>query len=168
MSIYRGLVIEIEHHEVFRSKFHKLINSIVCGEPYQLAHQTAEYLVRVEEPSPNGAGRIADFFLYGNYMGRLYPGDEVEISAKIRRRRLVAKKIYNVSTDSDIRPGLQIPAVMIRGVAIIALMVLIGFGLCIYGMGQSGELSQYAVYGGIVIGGFVWIKNRLTNMFKRR
>lgn len=109
-----GRIIEIEHQALFYSKFHKLFNAIVRGEPFQFAHQSVEYTIRVE-PIANGLPtEVADFCLYGNYLGRLQVGDEVRIKAKDCGHRRVVKSVINLSTGSPVKSGLQISASIIR------------------------------------------------------
>lgn len=164
----RGRVVEIEHHEVFRSRFHKIINSVICGEPYQFAHQTAEYLVRIEEPTRNGIGHTLDFFLYGNYIGRIYAGDEIEIIARNDGRRYIAEKVYNHSTNCRVRPGLQIPAIIIRCLFLLAIIMLIGIGLSLYGMARTGMLSNLVAYGILIIVAITWVKSWIRSNRWRR
>lgn len=127
--VCHGRITEIDHHEVFYSKWHKLFNALIRNEPYQLAHQTAEYTIRVENITDGFPTDITDFCLYGSYLGRLQVGDEVIIRAKDRGDRRVVKSIYNQTTSSVVKPGFQIPAGIIRGIAI-AVVLLILFLIC--------------------------------------
>lgn len=122
-----GRITEIDHHELFYSKRHKMFNTIIRGEPYQFAHQTFEYTIRVENITDGISIEVMDFCLYGNYMGRLQVGDEVIVNARNLRDRRVIKSIYNQTTSSSVRPGLQIPAVFFRG--IIGLITLVTVAL---------------------------------------
>lgn len=120
----RGRIVEIDRQELFVGKFHKLINSLFRGEPHQLAHQTIEYTIRVENISDGIADEITDFCLYGNYLGRLQVGDEVDIRAKCKGSRRILASIYNRTTSSEVKPGFQIPAWAIRiGIAALVLAV---------------------------------------------
>ena len=132
-----GRVTEISHQELFYSPMHKLVNALFCGEPFQFAHQTVEYTVRVDEISDSPAPEIADFRLFGNYMGCLQPGDEVILHARKRRTCNTASGVYNVTSGSEARPGMQIPAGLIRASAIVLLAVVLLLTLMI-----AGELSQ--------------------------
>ena len=77
-----------------------MFNTIVRGEPYQFAHQTVEYTIRVENIANGISTEVTDFCLYGNYMGRLQVGDEVIVKARNLRDRRVIKSIYNQTTSS--------------------------------------------------------------------
>lgn len=66
----------------FTAGAHKLFNALVRGEPYQFAHQTLEYTVRVEPITDGVPSEVTDFCLYGNCLGRIQIGDEVRIRAK--------------------------------------------------------------------------------------
>lgn len=168
----RGRIVEIDRQELFVGKFHKLVNSLFRGEPYQLAHQTIEYTIRVENVSEGLAEEVTDFCLYGNYLGRLHVGDEVDIRARNQGNRRVLKAIYNRTTGSEVKPGFQIPAWVIRiGLAflIIAIYALIAG---IIGLFKSGAIA--AGFWGliselmpvlIIIGGF-WLLFR--SVFPRR
>ncbi len=117
-----GRISEIEHQELFNSKRHKLANALFRGEPYQLAHQTIEYTIRVEELSEGIPERVTDFCLFGSYLGRLHVGDEVTVRARDLRDRRVVKRIYNRTTGSVVKPGIQIPAWLIRAVLLFAVL----------------------------------------------
>lgn len=145
----RGRIVEIDRQELFVGKFHKLVNSLFRSEPYQLAHQTIEYTIRVENISDGMSDEITDFCLYGNYLGRLQVGDEVDIRAKCRGSRRVLTALYNRTTSSEVRPGFQIPAWGIR----------IGFaclGLTIYAL-VAGIISLFT--SGAIAAGFWAIVN---------
>lgn len=145
----RGRIVEIDRQELFVGRFHKLINSLFRGEPYQFAHQTIEYTIRVENISDGMADEITDFCLYGNYLGRLQVGDEVDIRAKSRGNRRVLTALYNRTTSSEVRPGFQVPAWGIR----------IGFaclGLTIYAL-VAGIISLFT--SGAIAAGFWAIVN---------
>lgn len=120
-----GRIVEIEHHGVFNSKWHKIFNAIIRNEPYQFAHQTAEYTIRVENIADEYPAEITDFCLYGNYLGRLQVGDEIIIRAKDYRDRRVVKSIYNQTTSSVVKPGVQIPASLFKIIAVLAIVVII-------------------------------------------
>lgn len=164
--ICRGRITEIAHQELFHSKFHKLINSIFRGEPYQFAHQTAEYLIRVEELSNRG-GQVSDFYLYGNYMGRMYPGDEVEIKAAYSNGRQIVKSIYNKTTNSHIHPGIQLPAWVIRLLVLLFAIVLVVVVMKINIFLKSDVAKEYAAVGVVILGGVVWCWYKIKKIFGR-
>ena len=60
----------------------------------------------------------ADFNLFGNFMGRIYAGDEVVIRAISHGDRKTVQSIMNLTTGCVLRPGFQIPAALIRGFAL--------------------------------------------------
>lgn len=124
-----GRVVEIDHQTLFNSKKYKLLNSIFRGEPYQLSHQTIEYTIRIENITEEYPTEIMDFCLYGNYLGRLQVGDEVLIKAKNKRDHRVVKSIYNQTTSSAIKSGLQIPAWLIKSFFLILMIAIVS---CIY------------------------------------
>lgn len=108
-----GRVLELDHQAVFYSRAHKLFNALVRGEPYQFAHQTLEYTVRVESITDGVPSEVTYFCLYGNCLGRIQIGDEVRIRAKEQGGRRVVKSIYNLTTGSEVKPGLQLSATAI-------------------------------------------------------
>ena len=118
-----GRITEIEHQALFYSKYHKIFNTLFRGEPFQLAHQSVEYTIRVEPISDGIPSEVTDFCLYGNYLGCLQVGDEVRVKAKDCRHRRVVRSITNLSTGSPIKPGLQISASVIR-VVLLALFLI--------------------------------------------
>lgn len=120
-----GRVSEIDRQEVFFGSTLKLFNTLFRGEPYQLAHQTIEYTIRVEPITDGVPAEVTDFCLYGSYLGRLQVGDEVTIRARDRGDRRVATHIYNQTTGSVVRPGFQISAGLIRGLAALLALLLV-------------------------------------------
>ena len=56
---------------------------------------------------------MTDFCLYGNCLGRIQIGDEVRIRAKEQGGHRVVKSIYNLTTGSEVKPGLQLSATAI-------------------------------------------------------
>ena len=129
--MFHGRITELENHEVFNSKWHKIFNSLVRGEPYQFAYQTSEYAMRIENISDGYSTETTDICLFGNYLGRIHVGDEVEVSVKDYRSRRVARLLYNHTTGSFVKPGLQISSTVVRVIAIgiIAVVTFILVGL---------------------------------------
>ena len=107
--ICRGRVAAIERQALFNSRRHRLANTLLRGEPYQFDFQTLEYALRVES-LPGMPMAAMDFSLYGNYLGRMQPGDEVVVRAWQRADRAVVRDIENITTGARVRPGLQLPA----------------------------------------------------------
>ena len=120
-----GRVSEIDRQEVFFGSTLKLFNALFRGEPYQLAHQTIEYTIRVEPITDGVPTEVTDFCLYGSFLGRLQVGDEVIIRARDCGDRRVATHIYNQTTGSVVRPGFQIGAGLIRGLAAFLTILLV-------------------------------------------
>ncbi len=162
-----GRVTEIDHHDVFYSKLRKTINSLFRGEPYQFGHQTSEYVVRVEDLNGGFTAQSMDFFLFGNYMGRIHPGDEVVIAASVSDGRNIAKSIYNVVTDSDIKPSLQLSATFIRFICISLSLLTIAVFSWGYKLVESGQFQHYILPVGLVITGIVALKRIKRRIFKR-
>ena len=136
-----GRIVEIDHQELFNSKRLKLINTIFRGEPYQFAHQTIEYTIRVESLSDDYPPEVRDFCLYGSYLGRMQVGDEVQIKAKNLKHRRIVKSIYNRTTDTIVKPGFQIPAILIRIPISILSILLIALMCSIVWMVESGAAA---------------------------
>lgn len=136
-----GRIVEIDHQEVFNSKRLKLINTVFRGEPYQFAHQTIEYTIRVEKLTDEFPAEVRDFCLYGNYLGRMQVGDEVVIKAKDLKHRRVVKSIYNRTTDTVIKPGFQLPAGFVRIPILILMMLIIAFMCSVVWMVESGAAA---------------------------
>lgn len=137
----QGRITEIEHQELFYSKWHKFVNAIFHGEPYQLAHQTIEYTIRVENITSGFPTEVTDFCLYGNYLGRLQVGDEVNIKAKKIRDRQVVSTIYNETTASFVHPGMQIPAWVVRSAFLFILIAIVSLIYEIVWLFQCGAVT---------------------------
>ncbi|MBO4474697.1 MAG: hypothetical protein J5750_07305 [Clostridiales bacterium] len=139
---YHGRITEIERHEIFNSKWHKFCNALFRGEPFQLAHQTSEYTIRIENIGEDYPTEVADVCLYGNYLGRMHIGDEVEVDAKNYGNRRVGRSVYNHTTGSVVRPGLQIPAGTIRIFFSLIMLVMFSLVVSLFNLVRSGELLQ--------------------------
>lgn len=167
-----GRITEIDHHELFYSSRHKMFNTIVRGEPYQFAHQTVEYTIRVENITDGIPTEVTDFCLYGNYMGRLQVGDEVIVKARNLRDRRMIKSIYNQTTSSSVRPGLQIPAGLFRGILALIALVLIALICQLVGLFQAGVILAgltafiAAIMPSVIIIGGIWFMFR--SVFPKR
>ena len=146
-----GRLVEIDHHEVFNGKWHKLFNALIRNEPYQLAHQTAEYTIRVENISDEYPTDIMDFCMYGNYLGRLQVGDEVVIKAKDYSDRRVVREIYNSTTASIVRPGFQIPAGLIKVCVLGVLAIIVALMCTIVWLFKSGVIVTCITIVGVAI-----------------
>lgn len=136
-----GRIVEIDHQELFNSKRLKLINTIFRGEPYQFAHQTIEYTIRVESLTDNYPAEVRDFCMYGSYLGRIQVGDEVVIKAKNLKYRRMVKSIYNRTTDTVVKPGFQIPAILVRIPIAIFSLLLVAVMCSIVWMVESGAAA---------------------------
>jgi hypothetical protein len=83
--------------------------------------------------------------MYGNYLGRIHVGDEVTVNARIYRNRRVVNSMYNHTTGSDVRPGLQLPAGLIRSIAIGIVAMVIAFFLALGILAETGVLGDWLV-----------------------
>jgi hypothetical protein len=120
----RGRIVEIDHQELFHSRRHKLLNALLRGEPYQFAHQTIEYTIRVENITDGVPTEVMDFCLFGSCLGRLQIGDTVRIRARSKRGRNIVRSIFNETTGCAIGFGLQIPAGAIRFLLLLAAALI--------------------------------------------
>lgn len=156
-TVVRGSVQEIDHSSLFYSGFHKWCNAIFCGEPWQFAHQSQAYTLRLEEISPdNIPGRVIDICAFGDFLGRFSIGDELEVHCTGTKNRRIAKKIINKTTGSLVRPGLQIPALFIRLFSLIAALVVIWLTVTGVRLITSGAIVSL-VFGAIAtLLGLVW------------
>lgn len=140
---YHGRIAEIDHCESFNGKWHKIFNSIVRGEPYQFAHQTREYTIRIENITDGYSTETTDLCLYGNYLGRLQVGDEIVARTKSSCGRRIVRSLYNETTGSKVSPGLQIPSGIVRLSAgmtgVIAASIIAG----IVWLVKSGTLAAW-------------------------
>jgi|GEM_PF-619168 len=141
---WHGRITEIDHQELFNDREHKLFNSFFRGEPYQFAHQTVEYTIRLENITDGLPTEVTDFCLFGNYLGRLQVGDEVVINAREKRGRRVVKSILNETTESKITPGLQLPAWVIRLIILIPAVILTALICELVWMVESGAAAVLA------------------------
>lgn len=159
--VCHGTVTEIDHHEVFFSKIHKIVNSVFGGEPYQLAHQNIEYVIRIQRISDLYTGDMKDFDLYGNYMGKIQIGDEVTVKGKISNGKLIVRSVFNHSTGGNVHPRIVFSAIFIR-IMMLLMMALIILGVImvkkVVGLISVGELSLIVFTTMIVV--FIWLKRK--------
>jgi len=115
------------------------------GEPYQFAHQTIEYAIRVENITDGYSTEVKDFRLFGNYIGTLQIGDEVIIQARDRRGCNIVKSIYNLTTGNYVDAGSQISAGTARmGTFFFAAMIIL-LVVAAYWVITSGVLVRLAM-----------------------
>lgn len=138
-----GRVLELDHQAMFYSRAHKLFNALMRGEPYQFAHQTLEYTVRVEPITDGVPSEVTDFCLYGNCLGRIQIGDEVRIRAREQGGRRVVRSICNLTTGSEIKPGLQISATLIRLALGLLAALFAAFACTVVGLFRSGAAAAF-------------------------
>ncbi|MDO4344155.1 MAG: hypothetical protein Q4C50_05065 [Eubacteriales bacterium] len=169
-----GRIVEIDHQELFYSNRHKMFNTIFRGEPYQLAHQSVEYTIRVENITDGFAAEVMDFCLYGSYLGRFQVGDEVVIRAKDLGNRRVVRSIYNETTSSRVFPGFQIPAGLLRGFILLIAFAVIAMICQLTALFQTGAIAAgvmalaAALMPSVIIIGAIWYVLRSVFFPRRR
>ena len=140
-----GRVTEIDHQALFEGKLQKLFNSLVKGRPYQLAHQSMEYTIRVEPITDEIATEATDFCLYGNYLGRVQVGDEIRIRAKDRGSSRMVTSIVNLTTSSTVKPGFQLPSWLLRSLILITVLLSMAFAYMVVDFIVSGAAAALLV-----------------------
>ena len=140
-----GRITEIDHQELFTDARHKLLHTLLRGEPYQISLQTVEYTIRVENLTGGLPTEVKDFCLYGSYLGRLQVGDQVVVKAVDRGDRRVVKSIFNETTGSKVRPGMQISPWLVRGFFLAALLLVFALICQIVWIFRSGAAAEGAV-----------------------
>ena len=157
-KVLRGRLAEIDHNSLFYSTFHKWCSAVFFGEPWQFAHQSQTYTLRIEEITRDGVpGRVLDVCAYGcDYMGRLCIGDELEIHCTGGKNRRIAKKILDKTTGSVVRPGLQIPALFIRLFSLTAAMLLFYIAAEAVNLVTSGTIVSFAAGAIAALLGLAW------------
>ena len=156
-KVLRGRLVEMEHNSLFHSSFHKWCNAVFAGEPWQLAHQSQAYTLRIEEITQDGIpGRVTDVCAFGEYLGRLSIGDELEIHCKGGKDRRIAKKLLDKTTGSVVRPGLQVPALFVRVFSLILAMLAIYFVSAAVNFVASGAILSWALGVIVALLGLLW------------
>ncbi len=150
-----GRIAEIEHQELFYSVRHKVCNTIFRGEPYQFAHQTLEYTIRLENITDGFSSEVTDFCLYGSYLGRLQVGDEVVIKGRDLGDKKIAETIYNQTISSRVRPGLQISASVFRMMSGVLAFLILAFICQFVQLFQSGVIQRG--FAAFVVGMIPWL-----------
>lgn len=140
-----GQILEMDHQALFYGRVQKLLNTILRGEPYQFSHQSLEYTLRVRPITGDLTANPVDFCYYGNCLGRLQIGDEVQIQARDNNDRRVVRSLYNRTTNSMVRPGLQVSARVLRLLVVLLILVLaaLGWGICY--LFRSGILAAFLI-----------------------
>ena len=156
-KVLRGRLVEMDHNSLFLSGFHKWCNAIFGGEPWQFAHQSQAYTLRIEEITQDGVpGIVLDVCAYGDYLGRFCIGDELEIHYTGGKNRRVAKKILDKTTGSVVRHGLQIPALFIRLFSLITVLLLFYIAAGAVSLVTSGAIVSLLVGAAAALLGLAW------------
>lgn len=113
--VYRGNIAEYTPVTRYFNRFHKLVNCIFRGEPYQFGHSTHYCTIRIEEQVTGAMpSRRRDVIFYGDVEGLFTYGDDVTVTAKRKRNRYVVQRMFLNDTEARIRPSLQLPAWMVN------------------------------------------------------
>lgn len=147
--VLNGAVAEFQVQQYYQSRFTRLMLALFAGEPYQLSHTSFTTHLRIEEHSARGyPERNRNVLMHGNVQTLFAYGDDVEVTARRRRGRLIATRIYNHNTESLVRIQPHIPANVVRiGVVILAVVL--------YMVISSINFSElFALTGGVVLGLF--------------
>lgn len=156
-KVLRGRLVEMDHNSLFHSSFHKWCNAVFAGEPWQLAHQSQAYTLRIEEITQDGIpGRVTDVCAFGEYLGRLSIGDELEIHCKGGKDRRIAKKILDKTTGSVVRSGLQVPALFVRVFSLILALLAIYFVSAAVNFVASDAILSWALGVIVALLGLLW------------
>lgn len=124
--VINGAVAEMTTQQYYQSRFTKFVRAVFSGEPYQLSHTSFVTIFRVEEHTVGSYPEQAhDIVLYGSLQNVFAVGDDVTITARRHGNRLVARNVYNHSIDSQVRIQPNIPAAVIRLLAIIIAVTLV-------------------------------------------
>lgn len=124
--IINGAVAECQVQQYYQSRFSKIVLALFAGEPYQLSHTSFTTLLRIEELSTRGyPEQSRDVIMHGNVQSIFAFGDDVQVTAKRRGRRLIATRIFNHNTDSRVKIQAHIPANLIR-------LIVLGLAFSVY------------------------------------
>lgn len=130
--IFRGRIAEVSSHSRYYNRFHKVVNAVFRGEPYQFGHSSYETVMRVEEFTD---GRLPtqyrDLVMYGDIEAAIHVGDDVEVHAVQRGGRYVIRGLHNNHTESDVVPGPQLSMQVCALIMLAAVALVAGI---IYGM----------------------------------
>lgn len=153
MYSFRGSVAEVNSHSRYYNRFHKVVNTISQGEPYQFGHTNYETVIRVEEFTDGRLpSQARDLIMYGDIEGSVQPGDDVEIYAVRRGGRYVIRTLHNFQTGSDVVPGAQVSALvcLILVICALILVVSLGYGIVAFFTQGGFEALVMAIVGLIV------------------
>lgn len=168
-----GQVVEIVSKDLFNSTNHKMIDMLLLGRPFQFAHQSSQYAIRLEPIPGSGAvpAQAHTFYLFGDFTGALQPGDEVVVKAKHHRfsGQDVVKKIFNVTTHSRLRPlAIQIPGGLVQRCVMgtLGLAALLLAAAVLSSIAEMVELAIFSAVGAVgLLTVFGWA---IKALFKKR
>ncbi|HCS10416.1 MAG TPA: hypothetical protein DIV40_03060 [Clostridiales bacterium] len=124
--VINGSVAEANTQQYYQSKLTKFLHAVFSGEPYQFSHTSFVTIFRVEEHTIRGYPEQArDITLYGNMQNIFAVGDDVTVTAQRKGSRLVAKRVFNHSINSNVRIQPYIPASVIRAFFLIAVTAIV-------------------------------------------
>ena len=124
--IINGAVTDSSTQQYYQSKLTKFLRAVFSGEPYQLSHTTFETVFRVEEHVTRGYPEQArDVTIYGGIQNIFSVGDDVTVTAKQKRDRLIATNVFNHSINSAVRVKPNIPAGLMRLFLLVILAAVV-------------------------------------------
>ena len=149
--IFRGSVAEVTSHSRHYNRFHKIINAVFRGEPYQFGHSSYETVIRVEEFTDGRLpSRWQDLVMYGDIEGSVQVGDDIEARAILRGGRYIIQDLHSNQTGNNIVPGPQMSVFACSLLALLAIGVVAGI--------------IYGVYAFFAKGGFEALVMALVNL----
>ena len=176
--VYRGTVSEIHPQSRLHSRGKKLVNSIFIGEPYQFGNTSQETIFRVEELHSEGFSvQSRDCVFYGDVEGRFNYGDDVTVTTKRVRDRYIVTDMFLNETNSRVRPGAQIPAGVVRLLAVLALVLAVllvigiisfiaGGGLMVIFSGIISIIMKFLPYILLIAGVYFLIRYLIRGRFR--
>lgn len=146
--IINGAIAESNTQQYYQSKFTKVLQALISGEPYQFSHTTFVTIFRVEEHTQRGYPENArDITLYGNMQNVFAVGDDVTVEVKQRGNRYIAKRIYNHTINSDVRIQPNLPAGVIRFIALAIVTLVISL---VYSVATADYGSIANAFAGLI------------------
>lgn len=137
--IFRGSVAEVTSHSRYYNRFHKIINAVFRGEPYQFGHSSYETVIRVEEFTDGRLpSRWQDLVMYGDIEGSVQVGDDIEARAILRGGRYIIQDLHSNQTGNNIVPGPQMSVFACFLLALLAIGVVVGIIYGVYAFFTKG------------------------------
>lgn len=142
---FHGIVSDMDTRTTYPTRFRKITNTVLHGEPYQFGNTARETILRLDEIQD---GRLSterrDLTIFGDPSGMIAIGDDITATAVRHGDRYIIKSLYSNETRSSISMRGQLPGILYTTMifAVMLLVISIIYGIITF-ITSGGLVSMF-------------------------